>query len=413
MSFGQYSNNPRPYRPSMPGKRDKEKGREKHVFGPRDTGVQHVWANPLRPDKSGNWENGSGYYQTYATNPQRNFYFKTDPDGTRVLYSYRDSYPIASRFTIGKGKRARVIHLVRSGPAYSVTTSGHIRAARSAVPSEHHRFRFTVPYVIRYSCLDTAKYGSASARDGHPDKDTHKANLADIVERLEIAIDTHSRARSGWKMEFYHAQALELRQTAKTYARVFGLKLPKLPAVPKMDAEKLEKLKARETVRASQRETKRQAERAAYAARVADLIPAWRRGEYIGGYYVSPDGYALLRVRPSTTADPSGHTLAAVVETSQHVTVPVSGPLGAARLLRFLQALKTAGRTYQRNGHSEHIGDFVVDSFGPAVLTATPEDSTTPEWILTAGCHRIKWSEIESIAEQVFQAEKLEAEATK
>ena len=88
MSYGQYSNSPKPDKPALPAKTK----RIKTVFGPHDTGVEHVWAHPLQKD-------GSGYAQTFATNPQRNFYFKTHEDNTRVLYSYRDTYPIGARLS--------------------------------------------------------------------------------------------------------------------------------------------------------------------------------------------------------------------------------------------------------------------------------------------------------------------------
>jgi hypothetical protein len=108
--------------------------------------------------------------------------------------------------------------------------------------------------------------------------------------------------------------------------------------------------------------------------------------------------------------------LANVRNTSSGLTIWVLSMSGlirvlettAARLLRFLQALKANGRTYERNGHSEHIGNFVVDSFKPAVLTATPDNPSTPEWVLVAGCHRILWSEIESVSQQIFDAETAE-----
>jgi hypothetical protein len=100
------------------------------------------------------------------------------------------------------------------------------------------------------------------------------------------------------------------------------------------------------------------------------------------------------------------------VETSQHVIVPVSGPTGAARLLRFLEACKASNRTYQTNGHSEHIGSFTVQSFGPKKPTETFHDTEngergdySSEWIVVAGCHRITWTEVQSVADAVRLAD--------
>lgn len=398
MSYGQYSSEHRehtPVRPELTAKQSQTPKREKHVFGAHDTAIEHVWANPLTKD-------GQGFYQTHATNPQRNFYFKTDADGTRVLYSYRDTYPIASRFDIGKGRKQRTIYLIRSGKPYSVTTSAHINAARNAVPDKDNLF--SVSYVTRHT-----QPNFQNADTGKPDKATHKANLADLVSRLTESIGQYTRARSTWKITNAHASAINLRNAAKKYARIFKLKCPKLPAVPAIDKTKFDKWKAFEDTAAERAKALREKQAREWAEKHAEDIARWKNGEDINlGYGGS--GYALLRVRPATVADPSGHTLAACVETSMRVSVPVSGKLGAARLLRFLQRIKEAGKEYQRNGHTEHIGQFTVESFKPAVLTTNPDDLYKPEWILTAGCHRIRWSEIESIAQQVFDAEASEAQ---
>jgi len=393
MSYGQYSPEHREYIPVRPDLTAKQTPkREKHVFGSNDTGIEHVWANPLTKD-------GQGYYQTHATNPQRNFYFKTDADGTRVLYSYRDSYPIASRFRIGK----RAVYLVRSGKAYSVTTAGHISAARNAVPDKANLFE--VPYVTRYT---QPKFQYADT--GMPDNATHIANLADYVTRIETAIKTLARARSTWTMKQSHAQAIDTRNEAKKYAKVFRLECPKLPVVPKIDATKYAKWESFEATQAERTRALRERQAKEREEKYAEALTAWKRGENVSlPYGVSQ--YALLRVNEETSnpSEPARY----IVQTSQNVSVPVSGKLGAARLLRFLQALKRDGRTYQRNGHTEHIGEFTVESFKPSVATANPDNSSEFEWILTAGCHRIRWSEIESISQQVFDAETEETLAGK
>src|SRR5260221_11330283 len=99
---------------------------------------------------------------------------------------------------------------------------------------------------------------------------------------------------------------------------------------------------------------------------------------------------ALLRIR-TFNADEDVAGLVGRVETSLGVQVPISGPAGAARLFRFLVALKTSCRTYQANGHSERIGAFTVTSF----------DGET----LIHGCHKITWEEILSVSDAVLAAE--------
>ena len=145
-----------------------------------------------------------------------------------------------------------------------------------------------------------------------------------------------------------------------------------------------------------QRECERQTEHEDWLAHKTERIAQWKRGEDVTlrtSYQDESMRYALLRVVQGDGAY--------VVETSMSVSVPVSGLAGAARLLRVLQSLRKAGKTYHTNGHKEHIGNFVVTSFA---LNADGE------YVLIAGCHTIQWSEIETIIPQLIDAEALEAQ---
>lgn len=362
----------RPTRPSFPAKTDKAK----HVFGAHDTGVEHVWAHPKE------------YPQTDARNKQANIYFKTFGDA-RVLYSWRDDYPIANLFKVGK----RTVYLVRSGTPYSATTSQHMSSAYHAVPDKE--MRFAVPEVCEhYSDI--------------PSKQTHEANLADIVSRLSDAIAKYEHVRSSHRMRYLFDDIKPLEEMARKYARVFKLKLPKLPKLPTWDAKRFAAIQAKEKFRSDNAEAIERERQAKYEAKQADSIARWKAGEDVelGSYqrygrrrhWMRPL-HAFLRVRQDSD------TGKAIVETSQHVRVPVSGRLGAAKLFRFLKSRKDNNLPYERNGHTEHIGEFTVDSFKPAVLTSTEANPAELEWILTAGCHRIKWAEILTISEDVLKAE--------
>jgi hypothetical protein len=391
MSFGQYSTHERP---STPHIEVKSKKRLAHVF----RNPAHVWANPRQKD-------GSGFEQTEAWNSGKNFYFKTSEDDTRILYSYRDSYPVASRFVHKK----KPVYLVRSGTPYSITTSGHMRDGSSAVP--HNAIKFSVPYVTRYSQRETATAYSyaGTAYNEKPDTETHKANLADIISRIVEAVSVFNTAKSLYRAEAGLNSAKILTGKAREYSKLFGLKLPKLPAIPALTKERKDKLEAFDAARQSRADARTEARNAQWqeqrrldALSREEKIAAWRAGSSARFWNMTGDGYALLRVKGSN------------VETSQGVSVSINGLAGAGRLLRFLTACKNAGRTYQRNGHTEHIGNFTVESFSPHIpkscegidpsWVAENEAQGTVksnEWILTAGCHRIKWSEVESIREAV------------
>jgi hypothetical protein len=235
-------------------------------------------------------------------------------------------------------------------------------------------------------------------------------------------------------------EAVSTTVEVKRYAKIFKLKLPVLPKLPKLDAVKLAEIVKREQAREEKAAAKRAAERAAWEAQhqveveawkngptackhigtdgepkhsfsdrwecerqqeqeewertKAEKIAAWKRGEDVT-LRLSYSENALLRVR-TFGADESAAGEVGRVETSLGVQVPISGPAGAARLFRFLVALKTSGRTYQQNGHSERIGQFTVTSF----------DGET----LIAGCHKITWEEILSVSNAVLATESRENE---
>ncbi len=397
MSYGQYSNSEKPSKPSIENKSTK---RLKHVFD----NPAHVWAHPREKD-------GSGFEQTDARVAGGNWYFKTSQDGTRVVYSYRDSYPIASRFELGR----KTIYLLRSGKPYSVTTSGHMSATCGAVPKNDKNVEvFTVQEMVE------------NWTQNRPGKAEHARNVAAYIADITDAIERHGKARSSYNIRGTLNEANGLTAEVKRYARIFKTRLPALPTLPKLEVKKLAQIVERERIRDEKAEAKRLAEREAYEKRhaeevkawetgpdrcthlvdgqpkhsfsdrwecerqreheeweatKAEKITAWKRGEDVR-LRISYSENALLRVKNGN------------VETSQGVDVPVSGKTGAARLLRLLIALKESGRTYHTNGHSEHVGSFTVTSF----------DGET----LIAGCHKITWQEILSVSDAVLKAEQTE-----
>jgi hypothetical protein len=252
-------------------------------------------------------------------------------------------------------------------------------------------------------------YGG-SAYNEKPNPETHAANLADIIARIEVSIKESNNAKSLWKVENSLSSARSLTIQAKAYAKLFGLKLPKLPAIPELKQERKDKLAAFDAKREERSKAIRDARSAKWeeqrrldALSREEKLAAWKAGSEARFWNLSENGYALLRVKGSN------------VETSQGVSVPINGLAGAGRLLRFLTACKDANHPYQRNGHTEHIGNFTVESFQPTILTPDLTDETKPEWILTAGCHRILWSEVESIREAVqtaYKPETLKTEET-
>jgi hypothetical protein len=70
------------------------------------------------------------------------------------------------------------------------------------------------------------------------------------------------------------------------------------------------------------------------------------------------------------------------VETSLGARFPVAhAKLGLA----FVRKVRASGREYVHNGHAIHLGNYVIDRIEP--------DGT-----VHAGCHVVRWEEIERIA---------------
>jgi hypothetical protein len=279
-----------------------------------------------------------------------------------------------------------------------------MRDGSSAVP--HSAIKFSVPYVTRYTSHEVNRqhgYGGYAANE-KPDIETHKANLADIIERIEVSIKEAGNAKSLWKVNNSLTSAENLKIQARDYAKFFSLKLSKLPAIPELEQERRGKLAAFDAARETRSQARTEARRAEWAEQQRlnalsreEKIAAWRAGSSARFWNMTGDGFALLRVNGSN------------VDTSQGVSVPINGLAGAGRLLRFLTACKDANRPYRRNGHTEHIGNFTVESFQP-LLDDKADVSPTGEWILIAGCHRIRWQEIASISDAVRSADKTKPE---
>lgn len=373
-------------------------GRAKHVLSTNE--IPHAWAHPLEA-------NGSGFYQTHARNPQGNYYFKTASDGTRVLFSYRDSYPIGSLFQVKKGKSVRTVYLYFDGKPYSSTTASHMSGCKGSIPRAH--VSFGVEYVV-----------SDSSSHAKPTQAQHVKNVAFLASEYAGTVAKLKKAHSMRTIQWTRETATKQRAQALDYAKFFGVKAPKLEAVPIITAERRAKALAFDAGSEERSRRVREARRARWEAEhkeyllrqeqerenakktLPERIAKWRAGEH-ASFYSDRLDCAMLRLKGEN------------VETSQGVKVPVSGQAGAARLFRFLKALKDSGRTYTRNGHTQHIGNFAVDSFSPVavagidaewVAEAMAQGVIKPqEWVMVAGCHRITWSEIEGLAPAVLAAE--------
>ena len=304
------------------------KKRKKCVF---DTGeIPHLWAHRTQDE---------------ARNRQGNLYFTGN-----TIYSYGSHFPIARHVTNDAGERA----ILLTTATYSVTTSSHCSAVRSAIPSGIRVFR--VPNVCRGRYSGT----ELTAHD-------HAFNLADYAERTEKHVITSARARSSYAKEWNHDRAVRLRDEATACCAFFGLPVPNIPEVPEIDSDALTAIRKREAKRAAEKADQTKRERAEAIARQQELITKWRAGQYSGCLYDIP---AMLRIDGDE------------VVTSRGARFPISH---AKRALAFVRKIRESGQAYVRNGRTIHLGPYALDRIEP--------DGT-----VKAGCHVVSWEEIEQIA---------------
>jgi hypothetical protein len=304
------------------------KKRTKYVF---DSGeIPHLWVHRTQDE---------------ARNRQGNLYFNGD-----TIYSYGSHFPIARHVTNEAGERAVLL----TTATYSVTTSSHCSAVRSAIPSGIRVFH--VPNVChgRYSGTQLTAYD-------------HSYNVDDYSERIEKHVVTSARARSSYSKEWNHERAVRLRDEAIAYCEFFSLPVPNIHAVPEIDSDALTAIRKREAKRAAEKAEQTKRERAEAIVRQHELITKWRTSEYHGCLYDIP---VMLRI------------VGDEVQTSRGARFPISH---AKRALAFVRKVRESGQAYVRNGRTIHLGPYALDRI--------ERDGT-----VKAGCHVVSWQEIEQIA---------------
>ena len=296
--------------------------------------MRHVYPNHEIPHL---WAHQS---QDEARNSTGSFYF----DGP-TIYSYGSHFPIARHVTNERGERA----ILFTTAHHSVTTSGHCSAVASAIPPDVPVFR--VPHL----------------RNSWGDLPNHADNVESYVRRISELLSKAKRARVN--RDWHQREALGLREQLQRYVAFFDLSDVAVPESDELDAlqswiaahEEEERQRREEAARLAEEERRREQ---------AEQIQRFRAGDphasYIPG--VSP----MLRI------------VGDEVQTSLGARFPYRMPYALA----FIRKVRESGREYVRNGHSIHLGHYVIDRIEP--------DGT-----VHAGCHVVKWEEIERIAPQL------------
>jgi len=261
--------------------------------------------------------------QDFARNPGHNFYFHGD-----TIYSYGSHFPIARHVT-RKGRGA-VLFTTQS---YSVTTAGHIS-------------------VVAGACRHLTVFHVADVTASRP-------QFAEYRSRYMALVAKYAKARTR-KPEIL-ACLRELVSEANQFADFFGLRarltLPDDLTAMIAECQAIEK---RERERKQREERKRERE-------AQERLQKWVDGQ--SDYCPS---YGPIRLR----------IVGDELQTSRGARVPLAH---AVKAFRVIKRLHDKGQTYERNGHTIHLGHFALDAVDSAGN-------------VRAGCHEVAWDEIARVA---------------
>ncbi len=283
--------------------------------------VAHLWAN----QSQGRARNAG----------QGNFYFEGD-----TIFSYGRHFPIARHVVNNCGDKA----VLFTTQDYSVTTSGH-------------------KSVVLSACQNLQVFFVSDIRADH------KENIADYRKRFVDLVGQYDKARSRKPAIFDDLKALVTE--ANGYAEFFGLRSRfALPTNTEEMIAECARIQKREREQQRKREIKLERERAERTREAQKHIQKWVLGK---SDYLPGEVYNLpIRLRVA------GDEL----QTSRGARVPLAHAVKAYRIIR---RYREYGETYQRNGHTIHLGLF-------------PLDVIDDQGNVTAGCHNVAWKEIDRIA---------------
>lgn len=298
--------------------------------------VIHLWAHQTQSD---------------ARNAAGNVFFEGP-----TLYSYGRHFPMAR---IHKSRKGTLV-LLNSG-RYSATTGKHQGWVSGAA---RHLSQIHVPEVNPLGKAD------------------HDSNLVYLAGIAAGSLKTAQRAMQSRTVEWRMREAVSALADWGSYARFFGIrrKVPDSQRAAWVAA--LNRVKAIETpdlVRDAKRFKAKAARETATLARFEAEREAWRtreKNQSLTIYHFTRAERAQWRRLPCMLRVNGDQ-----IETSQGARIPLDH---APRLWALIRRAMS-GHPYQANGHSEHAGEFKVDS-------------VSADGTLKAGCHTILWPELERLA---------------
>jgi hypothetical protein len=205
-------------------------------------------------------------------------------------------------------------------------------------------------------------------RSSWGDLPNHADNVESYVRRISELLGKAKRARVN--RDWHQREALGLREQLQRYVSFFDLSDVAVP-----ESDELDSLQAWITAHEEEERQRREE-----TARLAEGERRRERAEQIQRFYAGD-----LNVSYIPGVSPMLRVVGDEVQTSLGARFPASH---ARRGLDFIHKVRESGREYIRNGHTIHLGHYVIDRIEP--------DGT-----VHAGCHVVKWEEIDRITPQL------------
>lgn len=287
-----------------------------------------------------------------------NMIHRWESDGANIIFSHGYHFPIAAFMDAPDGGR---VVLGNFHESRSNSTSKHQMHTWRAIPG---RYRvFDVPNV------------HPAYKSGGPDH-FHRDNLSAMIER---AAEENAKSKRARVYKASHADRAQywLREASR-YAEAFGVewKAPDIEAL----TEEVQKRAAEQAAQYAKERAEREARevermtllRVHQAGDMTDWLNEIPNSRVPSSYSRTDDGSAFIRRSPD----------GADLQTSQGASVPWEH---AVKAFRFVKLIRERGEGWKRNGHTVRVGHYTLDS-------------VQPDGSFIAGCHFIKWQEIERLA---------------
>lgn len=326
----------------------------KRVFSSADQTI-HVWAQ-----------------QTQSEGRSANVFF----EGV-TLYSYGFHYPLGSFITNKKGEKAAVINAA----GYSSTTAKHISWARFAV---NHYQRF----IVGNTEVMKALVRGQRLNDKKQIIEALSAGIEHRIACYNSSLRSDKIKRKAATLEKWKSEALADCAKYTAILDFYGYPLTRkasnaLKNLTGLNPQEAKELAQKEAAREQKKREKAERERAKEnAALIARAIPAWLSGadhlETARGLVSCSN---LLNMREEIFLRLKGEE----IETSRGARFPVSHGVKA---FAFIQTVMAGQQGWQKNGKTIHLGHYELDSI-------------EPNGDVKAGCHKIKYAQIEALAKQL------------